>query len=88
MAKKDEIVFDFGFTAVSENDLAEAVDTSDLEARIVKAERKARAIYDEIIPLLDNLRKDPDKEYIRWPNREDAIDKFQAKLEDILVDDD
>jgi len=28
-----------------------------------------------IIPLLINLAKNPDKEYIRWPNRQDKIEK-------------
>ena len=28
-----------------------------------------------IIPLLINLAKNPDKEYIRWPNRQEKIEK-------------
>jgi len=34
-----------------------------------------------IIPLLYNLKKNPDKEYIYWPNRED---KLQSQIDKII----
>ena len=35
-----------------------------------------------IIPLLINLAKNPDKEYIRWPNRKD---KIESQIDAILA---
>ena len=35
-----------------------------------------------IIPLLNNLKKNPDKEYIFWPNRSSVID---GQIEKILA---
>jgi len=33
-----------------------------------------------IIPLLNNLKKNPDKEYIFWPNRSDVLDNQIEKI--------
>ena len=33
-----------------------------------------------VLPLLYNLMKNPDKEYILWPNRTDALNKQIAKI--------
>ena len=66
---------DFGFTTHSDMEL---VDASDVH-------RKAREMYDAIIPLLNNLLKDADKnDIIKWPNRRERIEKFIEKLEGIL----
>lgn len=34
-----------------------------------------------IIPLLNNLMKNPEKEFIKWPNR---VEKIQAQIQKIL----
>ena len=93
---EDTIKFDFGFSAVSGEDLSNEVNNptiEELEKKIKQFSKelddekfRARAVYNAIVPLLDNLRKDSDKEYIKWPNRVDSIDKFQSELEDILTD--
>lgn len=65
--------FDFGFTTSSDED--------------IKQERndKARAMYDAIMPLLNNLKKDADKNpIINWPGRAEKIDSFITKLNKIL----
>ena len=36
---------------------------------------KLRDVEDLVLPLLYNLQKDPEKEYIHWPNRTAIIDK-------------
>ena len=66
--------FDFGFTTMAEEDIkAEGND-------------KARAMYDAIMPLLTNLKKDADKNpIINWPNRGKKIDEFITKLNKILA---
>ena len=36
---------------------------------------KLQQVEQMILPLLYNLQKNPDKEYIHWPNRKDIIQK-------------
>ena len=55
-------IFDFGFTAVTEEEL-DSVQT--------------------LQPLLNNLRKDPEKEYILWPNRLEKVEQFSDLLDSI-----
>jgi DNA-directed RNA polymerase specialized sigma subunit len=40
-----------------------------------EAKNKLKDIEQLILPLLYNLQKNPDKEYIHWPNRKDIIQK-------------
>ena len=41
---------------------------------------KLREVEDLILPLLINLKKDPEKEMIHWPNRTAIIDKQIEKI--------
>jgi hypothetical protein len=80
-------IFDFGFTAVDEDEL-QAVQTVKAEATQVASTAEATqerldALYNAVMPLLTNLKKNPEKEYILWPNRIDKIEQFEAKLLDI-----
>ena len=76
MAKLDlDMEFDFGFTTGSEDEFKQ------------EGNDKARAMYDAIMPLLVNLKKDADKNpIINWPNRAEKIDMFITKLNAILSD--
>jgi hypothetical protein len=79
---------DFGFTAVTEDDL-QAVETSktqveELQQQLDSVDKRASMLYNAIIPLLDNLRKNPEKEYIYWPDRVSKIDAFETKLSNIV----
>lgn len=40
-----------------------------------EASSKLKEVENLILPLLYNLQKNPDKEYIHWPNRKDIIQK-------------
>ena len=82
--------FDFGFTAVDEDEL-EAVqqaqsDLTDLNHTAEDAQGKLDRLYNAITPLLNNLKANPEKEYILWPNRTDKIEQFEKKLFDIYND--
>lgn len=79
MSSTDDL-FDFGFTAVSEDEL-EAVQTS--IANQTSSQERLERMYKSILPLLDNLEKDPSKDYIYWPDRTKKIDSFRKKLTDI-----
>jgi len=41
---------------------------------------KLKQVEDLILPLLYNLQKNPEKEYIHWPNRTAVIDKQIEKI--------
>jgi len=41
---------------------------------------KLRDVEDLVLPLLYNLQKNPEKEYIHWPNRVAIIDKQIEKI--------
>lgn len=72
---------DFGFTAVDANELA-ALDTTIVE-KTTSAVEVIKKLDDFIRPLLENLAKDSDKEYIYWPNRVEIINKKIAELDEI-----
>lgn len=73
-------LFDFGFTAVSEDEL-ETVQTS-IASQADVAERLEK-MYKSILPLLDNLQKNDEKDYIYWPDRTAKIEKFRKRLTEI-----
>lgn len=71
--------FDFGFTTVSEDIFTQAQLTAE------ESQAKAEAMYKLILPLLNNLAKDADKNaYIHWPNRKEKIEAFKKKLQSLL----
>jgi len=72
---------DFGFTAVDANELA-ALDTTIVE-KTTTAVEVIKRLDDFIRPLLENLAKDSDKDYIYWPNRVEIINKKIAELDEI-----
>ena len=54
-------MFDFGFTAVDEEEL-EAVQKVSVAAE--STEDRLHSLYNAIIPLLNNLKQNPEKDYI------------------------
>jgi hypothetical protein len=82
--------FDFGFSAVDEKDIKNNLDLdSEVEMWETRArqEREAkRVLFSMIMPLLKNLRKNPDSEYIHWKNRDSKIQEFGNKLSEIALD--
>lgn len=72
---------DFGFTAMDADELA-SVDTKIIE-KTTTATEVINRLDNFIRPLLENLAKDSDKEYIYWPNRIDIINKKIAELDEI-----
>ena len=45
------------------------------------------ALYKLIMPLLLNLQKDPEKEYILWPDRSKKMTAFIDKVNKIVEND-
>ena len=75
--------FDFGFTAVDENELEIAQRAEKSTTTAVATQAKLDELYNAIQPLLTNLKKNPEKEYILWPNRIEKVDQFEDKLRQI-----
>lgn len=82
-------IFDFGFTAVDETEL-EAVQKATTEAKEVATtatttQEKLDKLYNAITPLLSNLKKNPEKEYILWPDRLKKVEAFETHLQKIYM---
>jgi hypothetical protein len=80
-------LFDFGFTAVDEDELSAVQQTaalaSDAEQLATTTQERLDNLYNAIVPLLNNLKKNPEKEYILWPNRLAKVDEFETHLQKI-----
>ena len=93
-----EDLFDFGFTAVDEKELnayqeAEKLKTeaesklSAADSSTAKLQAKVDSLYNAIQPLLNNLKANPEKEYIYWPKRMSKIEAFEDHLQGIYTRD-
>lgn len=91
MANTDD--FDFGFSAVSEDELkalekqlSEQVAQKDTEIELLSKtyEEKLNTLYKMVMPLLKNLARDADKDYIYWPDRQKKMVDFIAKVEKVV----
>ena len=80
-------MFDFGFTAVDEDELQAVQQTaalaSDAEQLASTTQERLDKLYNAIIPLLNNLKKNPEKDYILWPNRLEKVEEFETHLQEI-----
>ena len=82
-----EDIFDFGFTAVDETELQvvqdaqKAIGDTEVEARTTQ--EKLDQLYNAITPLLNNLKANPEKEYILWPDRLAKVEAFESHLQKI-----
>ena len=79
-----DIAFDFGFTAVDEDELDIAKVLNEAESTAAVHEDRLNRLYEAILPLLHNLKKNPDKEYIKWPNRVKKVEEFEAQISKIV----
>ena len=95
MAVKELSDFDFGFTAVSEDELKTI--ERELEAKVAHQdtqlkqvaasyEQKLKTLYTMVMPLLNNLAKDADKDYIYWPDRQKKMQDFITKVQTLVND--
>lgn len=80
-------IFDFGFTAVDESEL-EAVQVlgataKDEETKASSTQEKLDKLYNAVVPLLNNLKKNPEKDYILWPERLTKVEAFEDLLQKI-----
>lgn len=69
---------DFGFTFVDEEQFTKIEKVEDREKLL-----NLRAM---ILPLLFNLKKNPEKDMIQWPGKEriKSVDAFIKKMDDLI----
>jgi len=83
--------FDFGLSIVDENELeavtkvesklqatSSSVEAATAETKAIQS--KMDKMYNAVIPLLNNLQRNPEKEYIFWPDRHSKVEAFRDKL--------
>lgn len=80
-------IFDFGFTAVDEDELSSVQQATtaakEVEQVAQTTQERLDNLYNAITPLLNNLKKNPEKEYILWPNRLAKVEEFETHLQKI-----
>lgn len=84
MAEQGHDFFDFGFSAVDINELEE-LQEKDKQIQSASGEaaglqERLEDVYNAIQPLLNNLKSDPNKDYIYWKDRLPKIEAFEAHL--------
>lgn len=86
MANNEEL-FDFGFTLVDEDELDIVQEVkAEVESVVSNKETTTKRLdnlYNAIQPLLNNLKQNPEKEYIKWPNRLEKIEQFEGVIQKI-----
>ena len=79
--------FDFGFTLVDEKDLDSVQQLSKVveqsSSNYDSAQEKLDELYNAITPLLNNLKANPEKEYIKWPDRVAKVEEFETFIQKI-----
>ena len=76
---------DFGFSAVTLDELEVIQETNskleESDAESTELRRRLDAVYAAVQPLLNNLKNDPSKDYIYWPQRMEKIEAFSDHLD-------
>ena len=82
-----EEIFDFGFTLVDEDELDTVQEiekkVSETSSTAESTQDKLDKLFNAIQPLLTNLKKNPEKELIKWPNRLEKIEQFEDLIQGI-----
>ena len=66
---------DFGFTFI---------DSNEIQQKVTSTEDKLAGLQAMIMPLLVNLKQNPEKDTIYWPDREKKINAFIKKMNDYI----
>jgi hypothetical protein len=79
-----EDIFDFGFTAVTEDELDTVIALQEKADTVLDTHNRLHELYNAVTPLLNSLKANPEKDYIYWPNRLEKVEAFEDKLQGIL----
>ena len=82
-------LFDFGFTLIDENELDAVQQATEqvksVSSSVEETQEKLDKLYNAIQPLLNNLKANPEKEYIKWPKRTEKIEQFEDHIQSIYL---
>ena len=82
-----EEIFDFGFTLVDEDELDTVQEieqkVSESSTTAEQTQDKLDKLFSAIQPLLNNLKANPEKELIKWPNRLEKIEAFEDHIQEL-----
>lgn len=73
-------IFDFGFTAVTEEELDVVQEAQAKADTAYDLHNQLHDLYNAVLPLLNNLKANPEKDYIYWPNRLEKVEAFEDHL--------
>jgi len=76
-------IFDFGFTAVIEEELEVVSELQEKADKTLTYQTRLENLYNAVQPLLNNLKANPEKDYIYWPNRLEKVEEFSDMLDEI-----
>jgi hypothetical protein len=80
-------IFDFGFTIVDEHELDAVQDAqtvaNETSTTASELEKRLDNLFNAVQPLLNNLKQNPQKDYILWPNRLEKIEQFEDHIQKI-----
>ena len=77
--------FDFGFTAVDEHELDAVQQAQKVAVEAEGTADRLNQLYNAILPLLSNLKANPEKDYIYWPNRVEKVEQFEDMIRKIVT---
>lgn len=78
----DEDIYDFGFSLMSEDEIK--IEEEKLKKVVENESYKLDKVREMIMPLLKNLMKEPQKEYIYWPDRKEKVEDFLKQINDFI----
>lgn len=78
----DENIYDFGFSLMSEDEIK--IEEEKLKKVVENESHKLNKVREMIMPLLNNLMKEPQKEYIYWPDRKERVELFIKELDKFI----
>jgi hypothetical protein len=78
----DDNIYDFGFSLMTETEIKQ--EEMKLKKIVEKESYKLDKVREMITPFLTNLMKDPEKEYIYWPERKEKVELFLKQINDFI----
>lgn len=68
---------------VDEDELEIAQEVEQLTESSQSTQERLDNLFNAITPLLNNLKANPEKEFIKWPNRLSKVEEFEKVIQDI-----
>lgn len=83
MSNNNNDFFDFGFTTLNEEELESVQKLAEVSCAANELGERLDRLYNAVLPLLRQLKSNPEKDYIYWPNRVKKVEDFEKFIERI-----